>query len=356
MKKLVCTVLVALLLAAALVACAPAAVQPSAAQPSAAASSAVAASSSAAAPAAEPAAYPATKYANEEYVWVSCISNDPMFVSNDHVALKQFGEEYGVKTSVVGPTEFDTAGQSKAIEEVVAQKPAGIMIMGIDMSLTGAINKAVESGIPTTMVDADIPGSKRYCFVGTDWYSVGQAHAKKAVELMGGKGKYAVICIVGAGNYNDADRGIRDFLKDYPDVEYLGQFQSEGNVEKSAQVTADLISAHPDIACITDMCGSAPGMIRALEESGKAGTIKATAMNDTAPCIAALKKGSIQAIVGQKRELFTYYGAKVLYDMNHSPVHITPDDKKLGVTNIPQSINTGTFVVDQSNVSAYPDN
>ena len=303
--------------------------------------------------AAEGTAYPPTKYANEEYVWVSCIASDPMFVANDHVGLDLFAKEYGVKTSVVGPTEFDTAGQSKAIEEVIAQKPAGIMIMGIDNSLIGAINQAVASGIPTTMVDADIPQSNRYSFVGTDWYSVGQAHAKKLAELTGGKGKVAVICILGASNYNDADRGMKDYFADYPGIEYLGQFQSEGIVEKAAQVTTDLLTAYPDLAGLTDMCGSAPGTVAALREAGAIGRVKTTVMNVTDVLIDALAKGDIDACVGQKRKLFTYYGAKLLYDMNHSPIQITPNDAGLGIKNIPESVNTGTFIIDKTNVQTF---
>jgi ABC-type sugar transport system substrate-binding protein len=303
--------------------------------------------------ASESVAYPPTKYADEEYVWVSCISSDPMFVANDHVGLEQFAKEYGVKTSVIGPTEFDTAGQSKAIEEIIAQKPAGIMIMGIDNSLIGAINQAVASGIPTTMVDADIPESNRYSFVGTDWYSVGQTHAQKLVELTGGKGKIAVICILGASNYNDADRGMRDYFAKYPEIEYLGQFQSEGIAEKAAQVTTDLLTAYPDLAGLTDMCGSAPGTIAALREVGAIGKIKVTVMNVTDVLIDALAKGEIDACVGQKRKLFTYYGAKLLYDMNHSPIQITPNDRGLGIRNIPESVNTGTFVIDQATVQTF---
>ena len=33
-------------------------------------------------------------YSNEEYVWVSCLSNQSMFVNSDQAGLKQFAEDY----------------------------------------------------------------------------------------------------------------------------------------------------------------------------------------------------------------------------------------------------------------------
>lgn len=46
-----------------------------------------------------------------------------MFVNSDQAGLKQFAEDYGVKVSVVGPTDYDVAGQAAALDQVVATNP-----------------------------------------------------------------------------------------------------------------------------------------------------------------------------------------------------------------------------------------
>ena len=48
------------------------------------------------------------------------------------------------------------------------------MVVGWDPNaLIPAIDRAVESGVPVVCVDADVPGSKRLAFIGTDWYDLG---------------------------------------------------------------------------------------------------------------------------------------------------------------------------------------
>lgn len=120
-------------------------------------------------------------YSNEEYVWVSCLSNQSMFVNSDQAGLKQFAEDYGVKVSVVGPTDYDVAGQAAALDQVVATKPAGIMVIGMESSLKDSIDAAVDAGIPVVTIDADVSDSKRLC--GTE---------KTAVFLLGWR---CTVCI-----------------------------------------------------------------------------------------------------------------------------------------------------------------
>ena len=60
------------------------------------------------------------------------------------------------------------------------------------------INAAVEKGIPVICVDADVPGSRRLCFVGTDWFEIGVRQAEAMVQALGGrKGKVALLGLIG---------------------------------------------------------------------------------------------------------------------------------------------------------------
>jgi ABC-type sugar transport system substrate-binding protein len=289
----------------------------------------------------------------EEYVWISALSSFPMFVINDHVGLKQFGEEYGVKVTVAGPVEYDIAGQARTIEEVAARKPAGIMVLGLEPALKGAIDKAVDMGVPVVCIDADVKESKRFAFIGTDWYQVGITHARLMAEHTGGKGKVAAVVLIGPEIYVDCLRGYRETIAKYPDMEYVGEFQSEGNPEVAARVTADILSANPDIAGISGFDGATPGIGAALKEAGMGGKVIVTGMNVDPPQIKYLEDGVFHALVGQKRALFTYYGGKLLYDYNHSKVTITPNDPGVGLTNIPARVDTGLFVIDNNNVKAF---
>ena len=61
----------------------------------------------------------------------------------------------------------------------------------------------------------------------------------------------------------------------------------------------------------------------------------------------------LTAAVGQKRELFTYQGVKALYDLRHSKLKFTADDKAAGIVPIPINYNTGTYTVTKQTVDLF---
>ena len=98
----------------------------------------------------------------------------PLFVAHDHPALFQAGRELGVRVTIAGPDTVDIPGLVAAVEQTAARRPTGMMVVGWDPSaLIPAIDRAVESGIAVVCVDADVPGSKRQAFIGTDWRDLG---------------------------------------------------------------------------------------------------------------------------------------------------------------------------------------
>ena len=59
-----------------------------------------------------------------------------------------------------------------------------MMVVGWDPAASSAIDRAVESGIAVVCVDADVPGSKRQAFVGTDWRDLGVRLAEAMVRAL----------------------------------------------------------------------------------------------------------------------------------------------------------------------------
>jgi ribose transport system substrate-binding protein len=138
---------------------------------------------------AKTAAETAAKSGNdEEYVWLSANANLPLFVAHDHPALRLVGQELGVKVTIAGPNSVDVRGLVEAVEQTTARKPAGMMVVGWDPSaLIPAINSAIDAGVPVVCVDADVPKSKRYAFIGTDWFDLGVRQAEAMVKALNGK-------------------------------------------------------------------------------------------------------------------------------------------------------------------------
>jgi ribose transport system substrate-binding protein len=291
---------------------------------------------------------------NEEYVMVTTAINMPMYVNHDQAAFLRWGKKMGVKVSILGPAEWDVPAQIETIEQVIASRPTGLLINGTDPGIAQAINKAVDVGIPTVVYDSDIRGSRRHAFLGTDWYEIGRMQGEEMVRLTGGKGKIAYMGILGLTNMEQGFQGLLDVLKKYPQMQVVGKYDDKSNVELAAKITSDLLAAHPDLA---GLCGfdsnSGPGIALAVKEAGKAGKVKITTVDWEPEHLQLVKNGVIQMLAGQKRELFTWYGAQFLYDMAHSTNRLSGNDAKSGITNVPEAINTGLLRITRDNVDQF---
>ncbi|WPU93597.1 substrate-binding domain-containing protein [Mucilaginibacter sabulilitoris] len=291
---------------------------------------------------------------NEEYVMVTTAVTMPMYVHHDQAAFLKWGKARGVKVSVLGPADWDVSEQINTIEEVIGSKPSGLLINGTDPAIAGAINKAVAAGIPTVVYDSDIPDSKRNAFLGTDWYEIGKMQGEEIASLINGRGKVAYMGILGLNNMEAGFKGLLDVFKKYPGIEVVGKFDDKANVEEAAKITSDLLSAHPDIAAFAGFdSNSGPGIALAVKEAGRAGKIKITCVDWEPEHLALVKQGVIQMLAGQKRELFTWYGAQFLYDMAHKTNKLSGNDAKAGITDIPYSVNTGLLKITKENVDQF---
>jgi ABC-type sugar transport system substrate-binding protein len=177
---------------------------------------------------------------------------------------------------------------------------------------------------------------------------------EEMVKLIGGKGKIAYMGILGLTNMEQGFQGLLDALKKYPEIEVVGKYDDKANVEEAARITSDVLAAHPDIA---GFCGfdsnSGPGIALAVREAGKAGKIKITTVDWEPEHLQLVKDGVIQMLAGQKRELFTWYGAQFLYDMVHHTNPLAQNDAKAGITSVPYHINTGLLKITSENVEQF---
>jgi ribose transport system substrate-binding protein len=290
----------------------------------------------------------------EEYIMITAAVNLPLFVRHEQTAFKNWGEQMGVQTTVLGNEEWDVQKTVEIIEQVIHEHPTGLLINGTDPGLATVINKAFDADIPVIVYDSEILGSHPNCFIGSDWYSMGYKQGERVARLINGKGKVACLGLLGLSNQEAGMKGLQDALKKFPDIKFIGKYNDAANLEAAAKMTSDIISATPDISAI---CGftsaSGPGIALAVKESGKAGKIKITTVDFEPEHLKLIKEGVIQYTVGQKRELFGSYGAQLLYDMAHRKNAFSINDPEAGVNPMPVHVNTGLIEIDSSNCKYF---
>jgi len=291
----------------------------------------------------------------EEYVWLSANAHLGLFRSRDHPALEQAGRDLGVRVRIAGPDTVDIPALVAAVEQTAARKPAGMMVVGWDPSaLTPCINNAIDAGVPVICIDADVPGSKRLAFIGTDWTEIGMKQGEAMVKaLQGRRGKVALLGLIEQSIDQQAFAGFRS-VAEKAGLVVMEPQQDKGNVMEATRVAAGIIQAHPDLVGMAGFDSeSGPGMGQAVKEAGKVGKIVVTSVETMDQHLQMLKEGVLTACIGQKRELFTYFGVKALYDYVHSTVKMTVDDRRAGIWPIPVNYNTGTYTVTRENVDLF---
>lgn len=294
-------------------------------------------------------------YSNEEYVWISPHANLPLYVAHDHPALRNVAAELGVQVTLAGPDTVDIPATVSAIEQTVARRPAGIMVNGWDPSaFVAPINAAIAAGIPVVTVDCDVPASRRLAFVGTDWFDLGVRQAQAMLQALGARrGKVALIGMIEQHIDQQAFKGFRS-VAEPAGLTLLEPQQDKGNSAEAARVASAILQSYPDLVGMAGFDSeTGPGIGMALRESGRLGKVAATTVDAEEQHVRLVKEGALVACVGQKRELFSHFGLKALFEVNHSTVRFTRDDAKAGVVPIPEIFYCGAYTVTRENVAYF---
>jgi len=290
----------------------------------------------------------------ETYVWIGAVTNIPYFI--DHRAgIEAAGKELGVDTKFLGPAGYDMSVMIDTIEQTIAQKPAGIEIIGFVEELAPAINKAIKAGIPVVTLDADTATSDRYTFIGTGNYNAGRQSAQILAEALGGKGKVAVTSVVGQTNLDERLQGFRDMLaENYPDMELIQVVDHGSDEQKAADGVKAVIQANPDLAGVAAVeATGGNGAATAVKEMDRVGKIVIVSMDRDDTTLKSIEDGVIYASLAQRTALMSYLGVKLMYYYNHGRIPITQDDAAANIIAMPASIDTGTIVINKDNAAYF---
>ena len=358
MKKRFLVLLCVVTVLATLVGCAaPAAPAPTAVPAAAEPTAAPAAAEPTAAPAApaEPTAAPAAEPAKKKmYVEALALTNLPYFI--DHrVGLEFAGKTLGADTKFLGPVDYDMTAMVNTMEQVMAENPDGMNVVGFDPALKPAIDQIVDAGTPLVTLDAEVYGSKRMTFLGTGNYNAGRVGGKLLSELIGGKGKVAILTKVGQSNLEERIQGYKDEIaQNYPDVEIVQIIDDQSDSAKAADGLKAVLQREPDLAgvgCVEAAGGV--GAATAAKELGLAGKLKIVSMDRDDGTLKFIEDGVIDASVAQKSALMTYYGTILMDGLKYNPVPIVADNKAAGILPMPEAVDTGVVVINKDNAQYF---
>lgn len=289
----------------------------------------------------------------DEYIYVSAMGNLEFFNAHKY-GWKWAGEKLGVKTTYVGPAEYDLNAMIAAFDQAIAKQPKGIVVFAVEPVLIPSINKAAEAGIPVVTILGDLPDSKRVAFVGSHQYDLGFLGGERLAESLGGEGKIAILSIPGVQMFDDREAGYRAAFEDYPGIEVVQVGDTKADTVTAINTAKDIMQRFPELAAFasTDSTGGI-GSATAVEEAGKVGQVKIVSMDRNSDVLEKIEKGTITGTVVQDDAAMPYWALLVLYNYVHNQPPLTTDNLKAEVQAEPEVIYTSVNYADETNLQYF---
>ncbi|MGD0911349.1 MAG: substrate-binding domain-containing protein [Terracidiphilus sp.] len=271
--------------------------------------------------------------------------------------FKKAGAEYGVTARAVGPDKYDPQDELAELQSAVAAKPAGILISDSDAAvLTPGIDAAVDAGIPVITIDSDAAASHRLYFIGTNNLDAGRLGGRRVVEKLGGKGNVVFFTIAGQPNTDERLKGFKDAFAAQPGIKIVEVIDIKGATTVAFDRTQQLIAQTGANKIDAFIClESASGELVAEAVKRSHDTDRTVVAWDVNPdTLKGIKEGVIEATVVQKPFTMGYVGLKALDEIFHNPpAQLIKDWSSDAFAPYPAFIDTGTSLVDKSNVDLY---
>lgn len=265
--------------------------------------------------------------------------------------------EYGVTAKVDGPDHYNPNEELADFQKAVAAKPAGILVAVSDASVLGdAITSAVNAGVPVITVDSDAVNSRRLFFIGTNNLEAGRLGGRRMAQKLGGKGNVVIYSITGQPNIEERLKGFQDVFASNPGIKIVDVVDIKSNELIAFDKTQMYMAQTGDkkvsgFVCLDSACGKV--VADAISRSGAKDRVL-VAWDVVPDTLNEIKSGVIDATVAQKPYTMGYVGLKELDTVFHNPPKPLNQNWSADSFSVfPEFVDTGTAIVDQSNVDAY---
>lgn len=240
--------------------------------------------------------------------------------------------------------EDDRDQQIQVVENFTARKVSGIVLAPLDsQALVAPVGSAVQSGIPTVVIDSDLKSDKQISFVATDNFKGGQMAGDHLAKLLGGKGNVILLRYqVGSASTEAREAGFLDALAKHSGIEVISSDQHAGATRETAyQASQNLLNRFgKDVNGIFAANETSTiAMTKALRDLGLAGgKVKMLGFDSGTQSVLDLKNGDVQGLVVQDPLKMGYLGVMTVVQ------HL--NGEKVG-----KRIDTGVTLVTQENMN-----
>ena len=206
------------------------------------------------------------------------------------------------------PNEYSPATQIPIVDQVLAQKPDGLVLIPTDPdALQPSVTKALAANIPVVNVDTHVTDlSQALSFITGDNTDGGTKAADAMATAIGyqsGKTYKVVVGLTSATATTNVARleGFKAAIASkYPGIEIVDVAYSQSQPEKANTNVSNWLTKYPDLAGIFAIDGTnATGAASALQAKGLAGKIALVGYDAYPANVALIKSGVFTALIAQ---------------------------------------------------------
>ena len=234
-----------------------------------------------------------------DYKVVMIVKQSDSWFDDMATGIEQLKKDTGLNVSVQAPEVGDAESQISIMEDLIAQNVDAICVVPNDpAALVPTIEKARKAGI--VVVTHEAPGTADNVDLDVEAFAneaFGELFAKNLAKAMGGKGKYAgfVGGLTMETHMAWYKAAVNYIKKNYPDMQNVADepYEDGNSVEGAHDKALEVLKAYPDIAGFFDCSAQGGGICEALQENGKAKTVKVVSLALPSMSSTYLKNGSM---------------------------------------------------------------
>ena len=264
--------------------------------------------------------------------------------------------QFKLRADFLGPATYDPKAERDALDQAVQKKATGILLGVTDPALLkDSIDKAVAAGIPVITIDSDAPSSKRLFFIGTNNYQAGFTGGQRVAQELKGKGNVVVFTMPDQSNLQERLRGYKEALAKTPDIKISRVVDIQGDPRIAFDTATQIIGKERDkvdaFVCLEAQSGKeVAGVLNSYHVTGKV----VMAMDTDPETLAWIQKDVIAATISQKPYTMAFVGMQMLDNLYHRKLSsLDKDWSKDSFSPIPSFVDTGSALIDKSNVGAF---
>lgn len=273
------------------------------------------------------------------------------FWKSIHAGAVQAAQELsarGTRVDIIwkGPLrEDDREQQVQVVEGFISERVDGIVLAPLDLhALVRPVEEAKRAGVPTVVIDSDLATDSIVSFVATDNYLGGELGADRLGEVLGGKGKVLLMRYAeGSASTEQREAGfLRELRAKYPNIQLISADQYAGATRETAKRTSENLLNRFGAelnGIFTPNESTTTGMLLALQDFGKAGTVKFVGFDASDMLVQALHQRQLDGIVVQNPMRMGYLGVTTMVaHLQGKPV--------------PKRVDTGVRLITPQNVDS----